>query len=356
MRQSLREKLRCSFCTDKLRIVLINSFLKYYSALKASVTPASKDYSLRKYLRLCYHSRMWANYKYYFFLLAAAFCYAGISVFVVFLTNHQIDAFTQIQGRAFFGALTTLLILKFILKKDISFTKKEFIYLLFSSFLLLGAYTTAVLSVYMGTPIAKAGALIFTYPLSVVIFSYLFLKDIPSFKQFMAIILSICSAMVLLEIWNIKSLSRITIGEILAFLCAIFYGSIIILGRIIRTKTKLLPFKITFYSLFLLIPQLWILGFILHQFLGIKVLVPSINLQLSVVDWILLLAFGFISTTLPNNLFYFGMKHVKPNVASLLLTTELGWTSILGFLLFGQTLTLWGILGIAGIILAVLLV
>lgn len=299
---------------------------------------------------------MFRKYKYHVSLLAAALGYAGISVFATLLTRQNIDAFSQIQGRAFFGALTTFIILKFSINNSLALTKKEFIYLVFSSFLLVGAYTTAILSIFLGTPIAKADALIFTYPITVVAFSYIFLKDIPSLKQIIAIILSLTSAMILLEIWKTGSIGTIRTGEIMALICSVFYSVIIVFGRIISVKTKLPPLKITFYSLFLLIPQLWILGLILDRFFNIQILQPHLTLSLPWVSWLTLLAFGLISTTLPNNLFYIGMSRVKPNVASLLLVTELAWVSILGIVLFGQTLSIIAIIGIIGICAAVLLI
>lgn len=124
----------------------------------------------------------------------------------------------------------------------------------------------------------------------------------------------------------------------------------------IHLRGVLFGLKTVSYSLFLLIPQLWILGFILNQVFGIQTLKPYFTLNLPLISWFTLLASGFISTTLPINFLYSGLSKVKPNIASLLLVTELAWVSILGFILFGQTLTGWGILGIIGITLAVLLV
>lgn len=299
---------------------------------------------------------MFRKYKYHLCLLLSAFGYGGIYVFVMFLTNLHIDVFSQIQGRAFFGALSTFLLLQLSAQKNLSINKKEFFYLLSNSFLLTGAYVTAILAVYLGTPIAKADALIFAYPISVVTFSYLFLKDIPTTRQVIAMFLSLLSVVMLLEIWKVKSIATFSIGELLALSCSFFYSAIIILGRIIANKTKLPPLKITFYSLFFIIPQLWILGFVLDKFLQIPILIPNFNFRIPILSWLILLALGTISTSIPNYFFYIGMSRVKPNVASPLLITELAWVAIFGLLLFGQTLTIWGMLGIAGIILAVLLV
>jgi drug/metabolite transporter (DMT)-like permease len=63
-------------------------------------------------------------------------------------------------------------------------------------------------------------------------------------------------------------------------------------------------------------------------------------------------AFG---SAIPSAIVYYSIKHLKPVTASLLLLTDPIWTYILGIFFFNQHLSGWNLLGMTGILLAILL-
>lgn len=298
---------------------------------------------------------MLKKYKHHLFLLFAGICYSGLSVFLVILTKQGVDAFTQILWRCLFGALTSALVLSLIFKKGFYINQKELKYILVNSLILVGAFCTFILSIYLGTPIAKAVALVYAYPLSLVPLSFIFFKDIPTPRQLAAVGLSMISITLLLEVWKINNLTEISTGEILAFANSIFYSGVIISGKFIQSNTKLHPTKTVTYSMLFLVPLLWIIGSSLNL-IGIPILIPVYSFHLAWQSWISLFALGFIGTTLAMTFLYLGLSKVKPTVAGLFLLTEPVWVTIWGFLLFNQLLTVWGVLGIIGIVISVLLV
>ena len=122
-----------------------------------------------------------------------------------------------------------------------------------------------------------------------------------------------------------------------------------------RTRIRIHPTTVVSYSLILLIPLLYGVGFILTQ-LGIPIIEPVVKFNLPPESWMSLLGLGFVGTTLAMTFLYTGLSKIKPSVAGLLLTTELLWATVWGYLIFQQMITIWGILGILGIIAAVLMV
>lgn len=289
--------------------------------------------------------------KYHGIVLLSALSWSSLAVFSQLLTYQHVDAFTQVLWRLTFGA-TVAGIALVVFKQQIRFKKENISCLFINSLLFLGAYTTFSLAVFLGTPIAKVLALNYAYPLAVVILSYLLFKDLPTRKQFIAITLSVISILLLLEAWNIHGFSQIRVSDFFAYINSFFFAGMIVYGKKIKTDTKLNPLQIMFITLLLTIPELFILAFFIHvpQFL------PIINPHLATASWITLLCIGSFSTVLPVVLLYIGISHIKANVASVLLLTEPVWVYIFGFLLFHQLLSIWGFLGMLGVLVSVLLV
>src|SRR3989344_4919166 len=287
--------------------------------------------------------------KYHGIVLLSALSWSTLAIFSQLLTYQHVDAFTQVFWRLTFGAIVAGITL-LIFKQQIRFKKENISCLFINSLLFLGAYTTFSLAVFLGTPIAKVLALNYAYPLAVVILSYLLFKDLPTKKQFIAITLSIISISLLLEVWNIHEFSQIRLSDLFAYINSFFFAGMIVYGKKIKTDTKLNPLQIMFITLLLTIPELFILAFLIHvpQFL------PIINLHLTAASWMLLLCIGSFSTVLPVVLLYVGISHIKAQVASILLLTEPVWVYILGILLFDQLLTVWGLLGMLGILVSAL--
>lgn len=298
---------------------------------------------------------MFSQYKYHFYLLASGVCYSSLSLFSALLSGQKIDPFTQILYRAAFGAAGSSLVLLVVFRQSLRISRRELKYLLLNALLLVGGFSTFITSIYLGTPVAKAIALVYAYPLSIVPLSFIFLRDKPTGKQLAALGLSLISVMLLLEVWTIKNPAEISSGEILAFANSIFYSGIVIYGRIMRTRTDLHPTKTVTYSLLFLIPLLFLLGSILNT-VGLPILKPVLNFNYSWENWAGLFGLGFFGTTLAMTFLYLGLGKIKPLVAGVLLLTEPLWVTIWGFLIFGQGLGLYGILGILGILASVLLI
>lgn len=298
---------------------------------------------------------MLKKYKYHLAVLLAALSYTSLPIFSTLLTHRQVSPFNQVYWRVTFGSIISFIIARLLLKQRLPINRNDLWHLIVNAFIFLFAFTTFSGSIYLGTPIAKAVALNYSYPVPVVILSYLFFKDLPGKRNFGAIILSLISVFALLEIWSLESLLEIHLGDFLAWINSVFLGFIIVWGTKMRRDTALNPFITLFYTLLFMLPLLFIFGTIL-DLSGFLLFTPSFGIPVNIDIWLILTGLSFIGTVLPLALIYFGASRLKPYITGILLLTEPVWVYLFGLILFHQSLSLWGILGIIGIIISVLLV
>lgn len=298
---------------------------------------------------------MLKKYRYHLYLLSAGFFYSTLDLFAVILSKSFVPPFSQIFWRTIFSIVTGVVIFAKIFKVELSISKKELKYVYFNSIILTFAFTTFIIAIFLGTPLAKAIALINAYPLGVVMLSYLLFRELPKKRQVISLVIALASVALLFEIWTIRNVTEVARGEILALTNSVCFAAIIIYGRWTETKIKIHPLKKIAYSLIFLIPNLFILGVLLNL-VGINILTPRIRFDFPLSTWLSLAGIGFFGTTLSFGMLYAGISKVKPTTASLLLLTELIWATIWGIILFNQPLSIWGIIGILGIIISVVLV
>ncbi len=293
------------------------------------------------------------KYKYYLSLLSAALCYTVLVLSNAYLTQIHISLFEQIFWRLVFGILLSGLICAF--QADFKLEKQELKYLLINAFIFLGAFITFAGGIYWGNSIAKAVALNYSYPLIVIILSYLLFKELPSIKHTIGILISLLSVALLIEVWKIKNLSQIELGDFVAWLNSWFYGGILVFGRKLRLSTNLKPFKTIFYSHLLALPLLFIVSFII-SFFNEQLLPIQIQTGFNLQNWLIIIISTFLGSIAPLALIYFAISKVNPLIASLILLTEPLWVYLGGLLFFNQYLSGSALIGILGIISAVLLI
>ena len=296
-----------------------------------------------------------SQFKYHLLVLSAGISWSTLAIFSKYASDLRIDPFNQVFWRLLIGFITALLIAVVFFRKEIKFNQKIIKYLLLNGFLFVFGFTTFAASIYLGSPIAKAVALNYSYPLAVVILAYFIFKDLPTVKNIFAVFLSLISIAVLMELWTVSDLTKISLGDFLAWLNSFAFAGVIVWGTKIKKDLKLNPFTILFGSWFFAIPLLMLLGATL-QLLNIPLFNPSFRLNFSLYEWTSLIGLGTVSSVLPISLMYFGAARLKSFTTSLLLLSEPVCVYLAGVFLFGQQMSVWGILGIIGITISVLLV
>jgi drug/metabolite transporter, DME family len=297
---------------------------------------------------------MLSKYKYHLLIFLAALSFSGISIFTAILAKNKVDLFTQVFGRMFFACILMLFI-TYLFHKKLAIKKNELFYIIVNGLLFLVGYTTYSISIFLGTPIIKAIVLVYTYPISAIILAYFILKEKPTLKQIMSMIISLISLFFLLEVWTIKNFSDIKLGDLFALFNGLCFASLIIWGIKIRKSVKMNPFSILFFSLIVSLPLVILSGYLL-QIINIPILIPQLNIIAIVNNWLPLICLGIFGSGLSYVFLYFGSPKLKPLTTSIILLIEPVFVYLFSVFVFEQSLSIWGILGMIGIMISVLLV
>ena len=296
-----------------------------------------------------------SQFKYHLLVLSAGISWSTLAIFSKYASNFTIDPFSQVFWRMVIGLIASFLLASVLIRKEIKFDKRATKYLFINGVFYVLGFTTFAASIFLGAQLAKAIALNYTYPLAVIILSYLIFRDVPTKKNILAVILSFISIVVLMELWTVKNLTQIGAGDLFAWLNSFAYAGVIVWGTKIRKGLKLNPLIILIGSYLFALPLLVILGIIL-LFFNIPLFNPVFNTGFSLYGWLTLLGLGTVSSVLPFSLLYFGSSHLKSFTTSLLLLSEVVCVYLAGVFLFGQQMSIWGIVGMIGIAISVLLV
>ena len=147
---------------------------------------------------------MFQQYKYHILVFLAGVSWSTLAIFSKYASDYKIDPFNQVFWRLLIGLFISILLSFFLSRNEIKINNRVVKYLFINGVFFLLGFTTFAASIYLGSPIAKAIALNYSYPLAVVILSYLILKDIPTPKNILAIFLSLISVVLLMELWTVK--------------------------------------------------------------------------------------------------------------------------------------------------------
>ncbi len=296
------------------------------------------------------------RFKYHFSVLLAGISWSTLAIFTKYSVQENIPSFSQVFWRLVIGAFSSLFIAVIIFKQKPFITnKRSLVYLLVNGLFFFLGFTTFAGAIYLGSPIAKAIALNYSYPIAVVLLSYMVFKHKPSMKNIVSIILSLISVALLMELWRVKSIAQINIGDLIAWLNSFAFAAIIVWGTKIKKDIKIGQFLVLAYSWFFSLLFFIPFGLVMKIF-EIPLFQFNAQINFSVNAWLLLIGLGTISSTVPLSLMYYGSSKLKPLATSILLLSEVVCVYLAGFALFGQELSLYGILGMIGIIISVLLV
>jgi len=294
-------------------------------------------------------------YRNHLLLLGAGFSFSTLAVFSEIATRLHVDGFNQMIWRTIFAAILSIIAAIGVYKQHIQISNLQLKYLLINACLFVGGITTFSLGIYLGSPIAKAVALNYAYPLIVILLSYIFFKETPSIKGWVATFLSLLSVSLLLEIWTINNFFSLNVGDMLELLNSVFFGAMIVYGKKIRNEAELHPFAILSYSYLFTIPLLFALGFLLMNVFHMDAIGVPIRV-LTFEQYLSLFGLALFGMVVPMSLIYAGVSKIRAHIAGILLLTEPLWVYVFGMLLFQQNLSFWGIMGIIGIVISVILV
>lgn len=193
---------------------------------------------------------------------------------------------------------------------------------------------------YRYTSIANAVIVLYTWPIFAVILSSIFLKEFISKKQIGLLMLSFAGILVVYAghefSFNNEDFKGLTSGV----LCAFLYACTVVIFK--SGSTTFDPYETIFYQNFLG-------AFVFLPFFIINDPAPRL------LDWALGTGQGVIIGIIMFGAFFYGLRHIKASKASMIAYIEVISAMILGYLVFGETLTINMLIGASLIVCSTLL-
>uniref|UniRef100_A0A7C3MA18 Permease n=1 Tax=Archaeoglobus fulgidus TaxID=2234 RepID=A0A7C3MA18_ARCFL len=241
----------------------------------------------------------------------------------IFVRNTGGDALSVTFVRLLFGFLV---ILPFCLR-DIALPDRTLLGLALFNFTTIVSYITAIQNI----EVAMAALLLYMAPVYVIPISMLMGEKV-EVKTLLALPLGLTGLYLMLTPYTV-----LTSGIIFGAISGLSYALVFVLSKEARKKHS--PFRINFYNLGL----------------GSAVLLPYFILfgNVESIPWAI--GLGVIPTAIPFLLFSYGMKYVKVQRAPVLALIEPLCAGVVGYLYFGEVLTLKQLIGGAMILAGVLI-
>ena len=196
-------------------------------------------------------------------------------------------------------------------------------------------FSTCYFSALNYTSLAVAAILLYTAPFFVMLMSLVLLKEKMNGKNVISLLLAFTGCVLVSGVGGDENVSWI--GILLGLGSGFFYALYSIFGRYAINRGYG-AWTMTFYTfLFCSIGCAFLSDW---QVIGSVMAADSANIL-----WVL--GLGFVTAFLPYVLYSTGLEHMESSKASILASVEPVVSALFGVFVFHETMSLWGVLGIA---------
>ena len=259
--------------------------------------------------------------------------YGLYPMFALLLYNTGSSVSNSLFYRYFFAFIIYLYIVKVHKKINLSVTVKEFILLFFVGIVFAASSISLFASlkyIYSGI----ACTIVFLYPIIVALIMSIFFNE----KLTKATVISIICAfigVIFLNYAEDMNTGGKALGFILSFLGAIMYGLYIILVKTIKDIKRLPPAKVTFYVL---------LSGTIFYFICLRF---GLNFQLLTTpkQWLYALSLAIVPTIVAIETVNIAIKLIGATRTSIVGALEPLTAMIAGFIVFGEQMSVFDVLG-----------
>lgn len=275
-----------------------------------------------------------------FFIIISATAFAMMAIFAKYAYRENLNLLTILSLRFTIAALVMWLIVM-VKRQNPRLERKELLALLG-----LGAMGYGLMSSFFFTsvrlvPASIAAILLYTYPVIVTVLSAIFYKEtITKYKVISLIVSSIGLVMVV----GIAFEGLNFFGVFCGFMAAVVYSLYIVISN--KFIGKIDPVIVTTY--------ISTSAAIVFNIVGWST--GSITLSIGTTGWLAILGISIVSSVIAILTFFQGLKLVGPSKASIISTMEPVLTILVAFMLFGEKMSLWQVVGAGLVIGAVVLV
>ncbi len=275
-------------------------------------------------------------------IVVAAILWGIIGFFSTTMKDAGMTTFQNVSARMTFAALS-LVIANLIANPRQGFCVSiKDLLLLFAC----GTITLTVNNVFYFTSIERSGmsvaaVLMYTAPIFVIIMSALIFKEKITKKKILALFITFAGCAL------VSLTSEQNTADAIGILCGVASGLTYALYSIFANGL------LKRYTSLTVVMYTYIFAAISSYFIAGPVQTFTALIKTDMLLYAVL--FGTLSSALAHGLYSLGMKHTEPSLASIVATLELVVASIVGFIVFHQSLAWYNYIGIGLVLFAVVL-
>ncbi|WP_347551606.1 EamA family transporter [Pseudalkalibacillus hwajinpoensis] len=267
-----------------------------------------------------------------------------IGVFVTFLYEIGFTAIQVVAMRVLTASLFMVFYVSFKNRNLFKIKVKDSRYFVGTGIISIVLFNWCLFSSMEESSISIAFILLYTAPVFVTIFSWLLFNESMTFRKVTALLITLVGCSLVIGLFSNTSGSISLYGLILGLGSGLFYALYSIFGKFALKKYDSLTVTVyTFLFASIAVVPFSNPGSMISLFLSIKV-------------WLLIIGLGFLSTMLPFIFYTKGLQYVESSRASIVATIEPVIASLIGFLIFNETLSLWQYMGMIMVISSVVIV
>jgi len=279
-------------------------------------------------------------------LLGAGISFGTIPLWVTWMSQEGVGAWAQTTARIGIPVLTLIIFVLPFARDSLRIASGRTLRLLIlNGLLMLLSNVTYISSMTLGTPPTKAILLNQMSPLYVAILGAALLGERLTRKRIAAVLIGLAGTATLLQVWDTQGMLNFQSGDLLAMATGVTYAILVVFGRWSGIQEGSHPLKLSFWTFVFALTWMILLALIVSIALGPEVVALQFPSSASPRTVASAVGLALLGSGLPFTLMYLGLSRTEAGTASILLLSEPVGVFVLSFLLLGQPLDLWQILG-----------
>ncbi len=280
--------------------------------------------------------------KAYILVISAAILWGIIGLFVRTLSAYGFSPMQLISFRAYISAAVLVLFLLIYRRPALKIRIKDIWYFIGTGIISFVFFNYCYFIAIGEVSLSVAAILLYTAPIFVMLLSLLFFKEKLTKKKSIALILAFCGCLLTTGIGT-SSVILSKIGIIAGALSGFLYALYSIFAQ--QALKRYSPITVTAYT--------FVFASIgVTPFADLPSVAAIIDGNIQII--LLILLFGFVTGVLPYYLYTKGLYYLNSSRAAIISCVEPVVATVIGLLVFGETLTFFGGLGIFLVIFALI--
>lgn len=279
-------------------------------------------------------------------LLGAGVSFGTIPLWVTWMARDGIGAWAQASARLGISVLVLVIFVLLFARDALRIASwRSLRLLMLSGLLMLTANVTYISSMTLGTAPAKAVLLNQTSPLYVALLGAALLGERLTRRRIAAVLIGLAGTATLLQVWDTQGMLNFQPGDLMALGTGVSFAIMVVFGRWSGIQEGMEPLKLSFWTFVFALTWLIVLALTVSIAFGPEVVALQFPNSLSPRTVASGVGLALLGSGLPFTLMYLGLSRTEAGTASILLLSEPVAVFVLSFLVLGQPMDLWQILG-----------